>query len=551
MTTTEHRQTPPPAPPTPTSDGPDGPTGPEQKGPGASGAVLLVGLLLALALLAGIPALVVALGFIFMITMHELGHYVAAKSAGMQVTEFFIGFGPRLFSIHRGETEYGVKAIPAGAYVKVTGMSNLEPVDPALESRTYRQGKYWRRMSVALAGSAMHFAMAFLTLVVIFSTIGFYSINGAPADAWNVGRVIEETSAEALGLEPGDKIVAVNDAPIVVFDDLVASLADEGGNVIDAEILRDGETFTASAELGSRIEFTDLGMSSIVGQDGWTVYPTAMSARAQNAESPAEAGALDSWALDSGIVGDDRVLSVDGVTVTSPEQLGELLSAAPQTVQTLIVERLNTETGVMETIERDVLPLGDLDPENISRKGFLGIGPGVTPAEPVGIVSAFGDAASEFVEVARLSTVGLVNFFSPDGLAGFFGFETDSSGTSADGTARLPAPSTDIDDENRVLSPLGAIRLGSDSVESNGWASLLVFFVLINVFVGIFNMIPLLPFDGGHAVIATYERLRSWGGRRHFADITKLIPLTYAVVGLMVAVGVMALYLDITNPISF
>jgi len=549
MTTTE-LPPPPPAPSGFEAASPE-PVEPEQKGPGARGAFLLVGLLAALGLLAGIPALVVALGFIFMITMHELGHYVAAKSAGMQVTEFFVGFGPRLFSVQRGETEYGVKAIPAGAYVKVTGMSNLEPVDPALESRTYRQGKYWRRMSVALAGSAMHFAMAFITLVVMFSAIGFYGINGAPEDAWNVGRVLEGTSAETLGLEVGDQITSVNGTEINVFDDLIASVANRGGEVIETELVRDGEVITAAAELGSRIEFTDLGMSSIVGPDGWTVYPTAISARAQNASSDADRGSIISWALDSGIVGDDRILAIDGTAVTSPEQLGELLSVVPDTWHELTIERLNTDTNEMETLARDVLPLGDLDPTNISRKGFLGIGPGVMPAEPVGFGSAIGDAAIEFVEVARLSTVGLVNFFSPDGLAGFFGFATEDSGSSSDVAARLPAPSTEVDDENRVLSPLGAIRLGSDSVESNGWASLLVFFVLINVFVGIFNMIPLLPFDGGHAVIATYERLRSWGGRRHFADITKLIPLTYAVVGLMVAVGVMALYLDITNPISF
>jgi len=550
MTTTEQQ----PAAPTP----PPGTTAtdvgePEQKGPGASGALLLVLLLVALGLLAGIPALVVALGFIFMITMHELGHYVAAKSAGMQVTEFFIGFGPRLFSIHRGETEYGVKAIPAGAYVKVTGMSNLEPVDPALESRTYRQGKYWRRMSVALAGSAMHFVMAFLTLLVMFATIGFYGINGAPEEAWNVGRVIEASSAEDLGLEVGDKIVSVNGNAISNFGDLVDNIADRGGQVIDTEVLRDGEIITASTELGSRIEFTDLGMSSVVDGDGdWTVYPTRSSVRAMNATSDEDRGSYEAWALDSGIVGDARILAVDGAKVTSPEQLGELLALAPlDRTHLLTIEQQDRDTEELQTVTRPVLPLGNLDPTNIRRQGFLGIGPGVSPAEAVGFGAAIGDAAVEFVEVARLSTVGLVNFFSPDGLAGFFGFATEDSGSGTEGAVRVPAPANDVDDENRVLSPLGAIRLGSDSVESNGWASLLVFFVLINVFVGIFNMIPLLPFDGGHAVIATYERLRSWGGRRHFADITKLIPLTYAVVGLMVAVGVMALYLDITNPISF
>ena len=73
-----------------------------------------------------------------MIMLHEAGHYVMAKRSGMKVTEFFLGFGPRLWSFRKGETEYGVKAIPAGGYVRIIGMSNLEEVDPEDEPRTYR-----------------------------------------------------------------------------------------------------------------------------------------------------------------------------------------------------------------------------------------------------------------------------------------------------------------------------------------------------------------------------------------------------------------------------
>ena len=83
---------------------------------------------------------------IAMIMLHELGHFVMAKRAGMKVTEFFLGFGPRLWSIRRGETEYGVKAIPAGGYVRIIGMSNVDEVDPADEERTYRAKPYRHRL---------------------------------------------------------------------------------------------------------------------------------------------------------------------------------------------------------------------------------------------------------------------------------------------------------------------------------------------------------------------------------------------------------------------
>ena len=84
----------------------------------------------------------------------------------MKVTEYFLGFGPRLWSIRRGETEYGVKAIPAGGYVRIVGMTMLEEVDPPDEARSYRQASFPRRLAVAVAGSAMHVIMAFVLLVL-------------------------------------------------------------------------------------------------------------------------------------------------------------------------------------------------------------------------------------------------------------------------------------------------------------------------------------------------------------------------------------------------
>ena len=98
-------------------------------------------------------ALAIVAGIILMVMLHEAGHYWTAKRAGMKVTEYFLGFGPRLWSFRRGETEYGVKAIPAGGYVRIVGMSNLEPdIDPADESRTFRKGSYKNRLVVVLAG---------------------------------------------------------------------------------------------------------------------------------------------------------------------------------------------------------------------------------------------------------------------------------------------------------------------------------------------------------------------------------------------------------------
>src|SRR5438045_7046415 len=109
---------------------------------------------------------------IAVIVVHEAGHFVAAKACKMKVEEFFLGFGPRLWSTRRGETEYGVKAIPAGGYVRIIGMSNLDVVDPADEERTYRAKPYRDRLGVAVAGSTMHFLIAFFLLLAVYAAVG-------------------------------------------------------------------------------------------------------------------------------------------------------------------------------------------------------------------------------------------------------------------------------------------------------------------------------------------------------------------------------------------
>ena len=140
--------------------------------------------------------------------LHELGHFVTAKWAGMKVTEYFVGFGPRLWSVRRGETEYGVKAIPAGGYVRITG-SPTEDVAPEDEPRAYRQQPFHQRIIVASAGSAMHFLIAFvLALILVLSF-------GQPTNNYTVASLEHWPGAarrrpQLAGLKAGDTIVSVD-----------------------------------------------------------------------------------------------------------------------------------------------------------------------------------------------------------------------------------------------------------------------------------------------------------------------------------------------------
>jgi membrane-associated protease RseP (regulator of RpoE activity) len=410
----------------------------------ATSAIRLVMLALGVVLLgvvAGVSAVVVVLAIVVMITLHELGHFLTARSADMKCTEFFIGFGPRIWSTHRGETEYGIKAIPAGAYVKVIGMTNLEEVDPADEPRTYRQKSYWRRMSVAVAGSAMHFAIA---LVCLFALLVGFGVSDE--EVWDVGRLAaadgsDESPAALAGVEVGDEFVSVGGAPITTFDDLHTALTPhEPGDQVTVVVARGGTLVELDVTLGDN---------------------------------------------------------------------------------------------------------GDGDP-------FLGVGPSYDPVT-VGVVEAIPRTVSEFGSFSWQSIGALADFFSPSGLGGFVGQAVDSTSEAVDTSEEVTDDEDAAADANRVLSIYGAARLGSQATADSGVSALLGFLVLINIFIGIFNLVPLLPLDGGHVAVATYERIRELLARsnqRYHADVAKLMPLTYVVVFVLVSVGLVALYLDIIDPVQ-
>ncbi|MHB8506413.1 MAG: M50 family metallopeptidase, partial [Acidimicrobiales bacterium] len=155
------------------------------------------------------------------IVAHELGHFITAKAAGMKVTEFFVGFGPRLWSVRRGETEYGVKALPLGGYCRIIGMNNLEEVDAADEARTYRQKPVARRLSVAVAGSVMHFLIAFVVLWGMFAFTGDASgYLATPPDnpiTAIYGLQNGPSPAQAAGFRLGDRIEAIDGRHFATF----------------------------------------------------------------------------------------------------------------------------------------------------------------------------------------------------------------------------------------------------------------------------------------------------------------------------------------------
>lgn len=373
-----------------------------------------------------IGGLAAFLALISFVVAHEAGHYFAAKATGMKVTEFFIGFGPRIWSFRRGETEYGIKPIPFGAYVKVAGMSHIEDVAPEDEGRTYREKPFWAKSLVVLSGVGANFLLAFL----IFSGLALWEgrpviVDGEPVLTTSVRAVVPEsdgkpTAAALAGMEAGDRIVAVDGVPIDDWAVLTESLAGRPGETVTITVERDAEQVVLEATLG---------------------------------------------------------------------------------------ERKDPETG--EVV------------------GFLGIAPAIQ-MESLNVFQAAGLGGRQVAAAVPLTLQSFGQLFRLDTIT----------------TLLRGLTGAEIPDDSRPVSPVGIVQIGSQATEF-GIGNFVAMLAIINVFLGTLNVIPLFPLDGGHFAVALYEKLT---GRR--ANMDKLIPVAVTVIVIISAIGLLAIALDIVNPID-
>src|SRR5450432_268884 len=200
---------------------------------------------------------------IFSIMLHEAGHFVTAKKFGMKVTQFFVGFGRTIWSTTRGETEYGVKALPLGGFVKITGMTALEDVDPADEPRSFRRQPGWQRIIVLASGSFMHFALAFVLLIILALGIGLVNENTnqiglispcvpLSAQALNRGAACTASDATApaklAGIQVNDQIIAIGGIAVHTWTQLGKAItAQPKGQPVAITVLRHGKTVVLHA----------------------------------------------------------------------------------------------------------------------------------------------------------------------------------------------------------------------------------------------------------------------------------------------------------------
>jgi membrane-associated protease RseP (regulator of RpoE activity) len=388
----------------------------------------------------GVLAFVVAL--LLSVMIHEAGHYLTAKKFGMKVTEFFLGFGQKLWSTQRGETEFGIKAIPAGGYCRIVGMSPREELSEADKDRAFVKAGVGQRLIVLGAGSFLHFVIGFVLLLTLFISVGVTSVTSTvekvseciPQNASEVCSTKSTTSpAKNVGILAGDKIIRVDGKSYKDWSDVVAVIRASAGKELSITVERNGAPIDIAVTPASRdLDGKIIGVLGVVNKVGTITY-----------------GPVDSVARAGKFTGE--ILQNSATSLIS----------LPTKIPSLISQTFGGEKR---------------DPE-----GLVGV---------VGVARVSGETAN-----------------------------------------------------TKALTVREKI------------ATFILIIASLNLFVGMFNLLPLLPLDGGHMAVAVVDGVRNFLARRRGLakpapfDVERLTPITMVVFVLMAALSILLLTADIFNPI--
>jgi membrane-associated protease RseP (regulator of RpoE activity) len=429
------------------------------------------------ALLTFIGIVLFVAGILISVALHELGHMLPAKAFGMKVTQYFVGFGKTLWSTKRGETEYGIKAIPAGGYVRIVGMM---PPAKGQDPSTVRK-----------ANTGPIQSMVENARTAEYETI-------APEDS---GRLFYQHVW-------WKKLIVMASGPLV--------------NVAIAFVLFAGLFMLYG---------TSVAQTTIA-----TVTDCVVPASQASEDRKCQSGDRVSPAKEAGFKVGDKILSFNGTRISSWNQLTPLIRANKDNAATIVVERngqqvtLQTHT-IMNQVQESEMS------EKVVSVGFLG----VSPEQKIERQS-FGFAVGKMGELTVATVQALGRF--PEKLVGV--------AKSIVGGER---------DQNSPMSVVGASRVAgevasSDLTTGQKGAALISLLASLNLFLALFNFIPLLPLDGGHMAGAIWEGLRRGFAKLlgrpdpGYVDVAKLLPLAYVAASVIVVMGVLLVIADIVNPIK-
>jgi membrane-associated protease RseP (regulator of RpoE activity) len=391
----------------------------------------------------------VALAILVSVALHECGHMWVARATGMKVRRYFVGFGTTLWSTRRGETEYGLKAIPAGGFCDIAGMTAVEELAPDEVDRAMYKQKAWKRVAVLAAGPGMNFVIGLVLvygIAVIWglpnlhpptsAVVGATSCVAPEVAKGELGTCSGPGPAALAGIQAGDVVVKVGDTEVANFTEMAAAVRKQHG-VTPVVIERDGVTMTKYVDVTPTQRW-------IAGKDA----PDA---------GPAQVGAIGVGAAQFGPTRYNPVSAVPATFVFTGDLMGELGRA---------LTKIPTKVGALV----QSIGGGERDPET-----------------PISIV--------------------------------------------------------------------GASIIGGDTVDHGLWVAFWFFLAQLNFILGVLNLVPLLPFDGGHIAVAVFEKIRnmirSARGLVAAAPVNylKLMPATYVVLVVVVGYMLLTVTADLVNPI--
>lgn len=374
----------------------------------------------------GVLAFVVAL--LFSVMIHEFGHYLTARHYGMKVSEFFLGFGKRLWSTRRGETEFGIKAIPAGGYCRIEGMAPSDEMPIGEEDRAFYKASSGKKLIVLGAGSFLHFVLGYLLLFTLFAGVGTNQV--LPV----IGEVVSKSAAADAGVKAGDEIISINGVLVTNWYKDVEAIRNSGGKALTLGIKRAGQQITINATP----RLTDV--------NGTQRY----------------------------------VLGIINTIGVKRSGLIQSTSYAFTTTKNFVVQSVNSLLALPSKIP--ALWGQTVRGEKRDANGLVGV---------VGVARVSGQAVGD----SQLSI------------------------------------------SERV-------------------ATFILIVASLNIFVGVFNVLPILPLDGGHMAVAIADEIRAFlarlrGRPRPAAiDVTVLTPITMVVFVILASLTLLLLVADVINPVN-
>ena len=442
---------------------------------------------------------VVALGALIFI--HELGHFLVAKAMGVGVERFSLGFGPRIFSFRRGETEYCVSIVPLGGYVKMTGeeatgedaihpATDVAPTDPA---KSFSTKPLWARALIVFAGPGMNFVLAAVIFSAVFATVG------VPVLEPTIGRVSPDSPAAQAGLRPRDQVVALDGKPVEHWGEIEDAVARANGRALGLTIVRDGarqEMSVTPRKVPVKTPFNEPAEAWSIGA---RPYLPPVVGEVRPGMPAAEAGLQPR----------DRVIALNGQPIETWDELAETISTKADEPLTLRIERGGSRMDVTVTprveVERDALG-------NETKVGRIGIA--TATSQTFKRSDPFTSIARG---VARTWDVTVITVVSIWKLA----------------TGTIPA--------SNIGGPL-QISMVAGQQAQQGLVSYAFFVALISVNLAILNLLPVPMLDGGHLLFFAIEAVLGRPLSLRKREIAQQIGLA-----LLLLLMVFALFNDLTR----